>query len=225
MGALSKFLILICSSALTFAPVLPGAIMRTIPAAGGGGTIGPVSVAANGDDGEIWTTFFWSDGEDADGIGKMYLAASSPVYCFYRFILPSGISSGATITAATIEIWGEGNLSWENGVSDLEIKATDSGDAPAPTEGGHRLTEDGGSTAQCAAEVAWNNVTWTTDAFNTSPSITTIIQELVNDNGGFSAGEAIVIWVNGTTGAQAHGQLMEFAGEANTARLTITWTP
>lgn len=214
----------LCVSAFS-ASVPPPLVSSKKPTAAGGsgGTIGPVSVAANADDGEIWTTFFWSDGEDVDGAGKMYFAGANEVWCFYRFVLPSGITSGATITSATLEINGINKVSWTDGTDDLVVTATDSGNASAPTTGGQRPSSDGGSTATTTAEVAWNNVTWSTSGFN-SVSVATIIQELVNDNGGLSSSAGIVFWVAGTDNSEAHGELLEHSG-TSPARLTIVWTP
>lgn len=220
-----KAIVLLLTLAVAHAQVvIPGAIMRSIATSGGGGTIGPISVANDAGDGEIFDTFFWSDGENNDGIGHVAFFGGLGIWNFFRFVLPSSIANGATITSATIELWGEGNSGWVNGESDLVVVATDSANASAPTTAGQRPTSDGGSTTLTTASVAWNNVTWTTDAWN-STTVTTLIQELVNDNSGLASGAGIVLWVRGVSSPEAFIQLNEFVGEANVAKLTIVVAP
>jgi hypothetical protein len=192
-------------------------------AVGGSGTIGPVSIAADADDGEIWSTFIWSTGEDDNGVGKIYYSGANYVWCYYRFVLPSAIPSGATITSATMDLWGEGSSSWSNGSDDLKIRCSDSANASAPASAGARPSLDGGSQATTTATVDWLNVTWTLNDWNTTPSLVSMIQELVDDNGGLASGAGIVLWVAGDSNHEVHTQLREFVGEDNVAKLTISY--
>jgi hypothetical protein len=196
---------------------------KPIASTGGSGTIGPISIAADGDDGEVWSSFFWDDGENNDGVGVISFGGANYVWGFFRFVLPSAIPSGSTITDSRLELWGESSVGWINGASDLRVYCNDSANAAAPTAGGDRPSLDGGSTSTTTASVNWNDVTWTLNAWNESPSLATMIQELVTDNGGLSSGAGIVLWVACTTTAQALTQLREFVGEDNVARLTITY--
>lgn len=194
---------------------------------GGGGTIGPISVAANGDDGIIIAgSGFYSAGEGADGNGYIGNGEGNDNIGFFRFILPSAIPSGATITSATIELQGTDQFAWVDGTDDLIIRATDSGNAAAPTTLGQRPSYLGGSTSTTTATVTWSNVTWATSGANTSPSFATVIQELVTDNGGLASSAGIVVWVNHNVNQHHYvaAELIEHSG-STPAKLTITWTP
>lgn len=229
-----KCLCLFLAWALAVAPVVDAAIItihgpvRHGSGGGGGGTIGPISIAADADDGDInETPELASNGDNGDGHGWFGSVSTSTAWVYLRFILPSGISSGATITSATLTVFGRDQFSWVNGTDDIQIRATDSANASAPTTGTHRPSAiSGGSTSTTTAVAAWNNVTWNTSGTNTSSDISSVIQELVTDNGGLSSSAGIVLWINTTaTSHYAALELNERAGSANVATLTITWTP
>lgn len=227
---MKRFLALV--TLLSFLPFAFGFVWiqpsRFVVAGGGGGTIGPISVAANGDDGIIIapTSGFYSAGEGADGNGYIGNGEGNDNLAFFRFILPSAIPSGATITSATIQLQGTDQFAWVNGTDDLIIRATDSGNAAAPTTLGQRPSYLGGSTSTTTATVTWSNVTWATSGANTSPSFATVIQELVTDNGGLASSAAIVVWVNHNVNQHHYVavELIEHSG-STPAKLTITWTP
>lgn len=195
-----------------------------------GATIGPIDVAANGDDGQIKSSpeEFHDDGENDDGVGWFGDVGSTRQFVFLRFVLPSGIPSGATISSATLEAYGRDQFNWDNGVDDIDIFATDSANASAPTTAGQRPNDgSGGSTAVTTAVASWDNVTWNTAGYNTSSSIASVIQELVDDNAGLASGAGIVLWLRidqSNPGSHyAALELLEHAG-INPSRLTITWT-
>ncbi len=193
-------------------------------------TIGPISVAADADDAEIYHNgsgwFFSSSGNSSDGLGWSgdgFTDTYSQIV-FFRFVLPSAIPFGATINSATIDLRGRSSFSWD-ATDDLQITATDSASAGAPTTAGERMVAAGGSTAVTTAVASWNNITWSTAGYNTSASIASVIQELVNDNNGLASGAGIVIWVNETNQISSYvaAELNEYAGSAEVAKLTINY--
>ena len=105
--------------------------------------------------------------------------------------------------------------------------ATASANASAPTTASERPTSFGGSTATTDTTIAWNNVTWNTSGWNTSSNLKSLIQELVDDNGGLASGAGIVLWVKTSTqlgGNYICTELNEHSG-SNPAKLTIEYTP
>lgn len=201
--------------------ILLGASVR-IQASGGGGTIGPVAIAANGDNGCIAGSNF-TGGVDNDQ-AYMGRADSAAQVGFYRFVLPSAIPNGSTISSATMVFQGTDQFQWDQGVDDLTIRATDSGNAAAPTVAGERLTIDGGSTVPTTAVVTWSNITWNTAGDNTSADIASVIQELVTDNSGLASGAGIVLWVRGTINLDHYAAAALLAFGGNPTRLNITFT-
>lgn len=191
-------------------------------------TIGPISIAANGNDGTYrYTAGAWtleSAGEGGAGVGYFGSASSLPYFLFLRFQLPSAIAGGTTIDAATIALEGLDSWDWVNGTDDLTIYATQSADAPAPADGDDYLNvEFGGTTPAAATSVVWSNITWNTSGTNTTPDIKSIIQELVNDYSGLAQNAHICVWFTGGTNGdhQVAAALLEHATGAPAA-LTIT---
>ena len=189
-----------------------------------GTTIGPISVAADADDGLIIsTTSFLSSGSLADGLGDI---GSGDHAGFFRFVLPSSIPSGATIISATLELTGLGTVSWVNGTDDLTVSATASANASAPTTAAATSADFGGSTAVTTAHALWDNVTWNTSGTNTFTGLAPVIQELVTTYGGLSSSAGIVLWVAGhNTFNAVQEELNEKTGSANVAKLTIVYSP
>ncbi len=116
----------------------------------------------SGDAGQFYATF------DAGVVG----VSSNIVYeDWYRFTGVSGLS-GATINASTIDLYGFDNLG-SGALS--KIYADDSAAPTAPTD----QASHAGKT-RTAAGVDWDG-TLSEGAWNTSPSINTIMQELADD--------------------------------------------
>ena len=186
-------------------------------------SLGPISVAAGADDAEIWGTNFYDNGESADFEGWIG-TSSTPQWVFLRFILPSAIPAGSTITAASVDVFSSAVSFWNNSTSDINLRATDVANASAPTTAAQRPVSDGGSTATTAAIVTWSNVTMGDSAYHTSADISSIIQELVNDNSGLANGAGIVIWLREANGLGEYANI-RLVGHATPkpAKLNITY--
>jgi hypothetical protein len=104
------------------------------------------------------------------------------------------------------------------------LRATDVANASAPTTAAQRPVSDGGSTATTAAIVTWSNVTMGDSAYHTSADISSIIQELVNDNSGLANGAGIVIWLREANGLGEYANI-RLVGHATPkpAKLNITY--
>jgi hypothetical protein len=224
MTRLFLILLLCCSAnaATLVATNFNAQTVRIGPAAGGGNIV--VSVAANNDDGQMLSSAWYNNGESSDGITWAGYVSSEEQYFVFNFVLSAAIPAGTTVTNATVRVYGRDAYLWSNGTDDLVVKATDAASAPVVANVSERPVEcDGGSTATTTTTVAWNNVTWDTAGWNTSPNISTVINELVSDNSGLANGARICLWING--GPVEHyvgGELYEHAG-SNPAELTIQW--
>jgi hypothetical protein len=195
-------------------------------------TIGPISVSANADDWNIPYDGTWSFYDDVLWPGEGW---NEPDWVGTRFILPSAIPVGATITDSTLTlIFIQANANWLSGEKFLKIYATDSADAAQVTTAGGRPDISGGSTTVTTQSVRWP----TSGDLNlpangssmTSNSIAAIIQELVNDYSGLAQSAHIVLWF-GTYPDGNHGSAwyeIEVASFENTtldpAALTIVYT-
>ncbi len=152
--------------------------------------------------------------------GCYYDATYTRINTLFR-LLNVTIGPGDTIDAATYQL--KAATSNAQTVHAI-ISAIDAANAAAPT------TYNGAENAtRTTATVTWNSVPgWTLDTWYTSLEIKAIIQELV-DIGGWSSGNALVIYVedNGTPTtagyyrrARSHDQ-----ASANAPKLDIDYTP
>lgn len=189
------------------------------------GNIGPISVSADANDGQVGgpSALYYGSGENSDGVGWAGYFSGSLQYVFFSFTLSAAIPAGTSVTNAIVEIYGRDQDTWDNGVDDLRISLTDAADAPVISTYAARPAEAGGSTT-ITTVVSWDNVTWNTAGFNTSANISSIINELVTDYSGLANGAKIGVWVRGVS-PTAHFigvELNEHSG-SNPARLTIQW--
>lgn len=167
-----------------------------------------VSVSAELDDVEIYDTSYWADGEGSNSVnwvGKWY---SLPVWGGLRFQLSSAIPSGATITSASISVFGDGREGWDDSNDYLTIIANDSADAPQVASQNDRpdgpnayyfSAPPGNVTGGSNTEVRWPSVgglAWNDALLNISPDISPLIQFLVNKHNGLASGASVQLWVH-----------------------------
>lgn len=199
------------------------ALMVLAPSAFAQTTIGPIIIAANGDDGF----------EDSSGTGNSTGNQVGPVdqsneWAYFRF---TGITipSGATITSAYITFGFDSSGQDE---PDLTIFGVDASNPSAPSWGGSTpisgLTPTTATVDWASTNLGSGNAPPVSD-FNT-PSLVTIVQELV-DSYSYSS-SAMAFFTRLRTGATADGS-RDFSvigldnatyGAASAARLTITYT-
>ena len=140
---------------------------------------------------------------------------------FIRFPAVS-IPIGATVTSATLTVKGYANETSGNVVAKIYANAADNPTAPTSYADaiGRTLT---------TANTTWTVTGQTTNQSITSPSITSVIQEIVN-RGGWSPGNAMVLFVNDSasnpaaTAVYVQEQSYNFS-PANSAILSVTYTP
>lgn len=131
------------------------------------------------------------------------------------------ILQGATIISATLEY---GLAESGGGTTNAQIAAQDTSNAVSPTNTSEFTTKQSNLTT---ARVNWNAVPhgdWGTEI--TSPSIVTIIQEIVN-RGDWTSGNAINMWV-GDNASPAFSHTTYFTYDCNGCgklpTLTITYS-
>ncbi len=128
-------------------------------------TIDP-QVGASGDDGTWWATLFNSTNGYTD-LGNNTVARNS----FHRF---TGVSLSGTVTTSYISVraWGQSTVA-----INLKIRADDEDNPTAPTS-----NSDAAGRAQTTAGIDWDtgSTNWNEGIFYDSPSINSVIQELID---------------------------------------------
>lgn len=161
------------------------------------------------DDSEVYNNSHYTNGEY--NLSDLYFGAhnNEPVWGAFRFRIPTAIPVGATITSASLSIYGESNFYWGNGSDYLLIIANDSANAPqvsgsadAPgAASGYYFTAAPGLTSGGAnVKVRWpsaGSLTWDESGVtpNISSDISALIQYLANKHGGLSAGSYVQLWI------------------------------
>jgi len=167
------------------------------------------SIESESDDAEIYLNDYFSNGEY--NMNDVYVGAhnNDPVWGVFRFRIPTAIPVSATITSASLSIYGQGNFYWDNGSDYLLIIANDAanasqvtGAADAPGAGsGYYFTASPGLTSGGAnVKVRWpsaGSLTWDESGVtpNISSDISSLIQFLVNKYAGLSAGSYVQLWI------------------------------
>lgn len=131
-----------------------------------------VSVAAGGDDGYVSGSSGFDDIGQQVQIGERSLASLSPSSAWFRFTGISGLA-GATIVSSYITL--RGHTSTIGVPHDNNIYAEDAAAPAAPTD----FSDYNGKTVTTAS-VAWNPTGVTAGSSHQSPSLNSIIQELVD---------------------------------------------
>lgn len=195
-------------------------------------TLGPYAPAANNDD---WCNYYdasWQHASDFGGFLAAGRTNNNRVWMGMRFALGAAIPSGATINSATLSVHTYAPTTW--GANDyLRIYATQSADAPQVTAASARPDLDSGSTELAAANVRWPaSGGWAPgeESWSDSPSIASIIQELVDDYGGLASGAHIVLWIAHGDGGGSGSPDNQYAihdyegGSSTRPTLTIVYT-
>jgi len=196
-------------------------------------TIGPTSIAADGDDGAIddgSSITLYASGESG-GIG--YFGEFDPNYyywAFFRFQLPSAIASGSTITSAKITMVSGGSWQWDADDA-LKIYAENSSDAAqVASEQAHPTNGSAKRTLTTAVQrwPASGGLTWPAAGTSIeSNTFTSVIQELIDDYSGLAQNAYIQLWITKDT-LQDTAEEVGYADYAHTsyapASITIVYT-
>lgn len=158
----------------------------------------------------------WSDyggfGFFDESLNSIYFGYYNLTYgstnCFMRYTNVT-IPQGATISAAylTHKCYNSLSTTTVNG----KISAVDEDNATAPTD--YASAE---AKTRTTASVNWNNVAaWTADANYQSPSIVTVIQEIVN-RVGWASGNALIIYIEDNSSTESNNTIRSsYAYDAN----------
>lgn len=181
------------------------------------------------DDGEICREYgpnpWLPNGEG----GELYMGHGNtdPTWGFHRFALSQAIPQGAVISQATLELYGVTTWNWSPGEA-LEIRAEQAADAQVVTSEADEPFQPKGRTVTLAT-VRWpasGGLAWTINGYNSSTNLASVLQDVVNTQGGLAQGAHVQLWVRG-----AQTSVGEVASPAygtpgfKPARLTISWTP
>jgi hypothetical protein len=133
----------------------------------------------------------------------------------FEFVLTAEIPNGATIDAAYITVQANALAADDPNV---DISAEDSADAPDFV-----TNADVTSRTRTAASAQWTATGIGTSPVN-SPSIVSVLQELVDDNGGLVNGAGIVIFMDGRSDALSTFAVVSLEGTGAPAALHIEFT-
>lgn len=133
----------------------------------------------------------------------------------FEFPLTQAIPSGSTIDVAYITVHANSTAADDPNV---DIRGEDTADAPD-----FATNADVTSRTRTTASVQWTTTGIGTGAVN-SPSIVSILQELIDDNGGLANGASIAIFLDGRSDAISTFQIMSIEGAGTEAALHIEFT-
>lgn len=200
---------------------------------GGSTQIGPLVISDDLDDGAMWPTILlregaWMPSGEEPGLG---FCGEYPVgeryFAYLRFTLPQAVPADATITSATLELFGHATYLWSDGHA-LRVWAQESDDAPQVS--GLADYPDAGLVQLGDLSLRWADaddagLTWAIPGPNASPDLAAVLQHLVDGNGGLDEGAHIQLWVAedelGGMGEEV-GWYDSIAGAETSPRLTLT---
>jgi hypothetical protein len=193
----------------------------TVSSAGTPGQIGSINPSASADDGAMWYDSGWrfNNSYTLTGWGKFN---GYREWAFVRFTIPTAIASTATITSATLELWGSSHVECD----DYYVYVTESSDAPAPATASDRPSIDGGGTTTYPTSEGGTGSIHAASTFVSGQynqiSITSLIQHLVTTYG-LAPGSHVVVWLAGATAEPTTAEDTAYANDYTSAlpRLTI----
>lgn len=159
-----------------------------------------LTILSNTDDGEVNEKQEYLPSGEAGGEGDpkaIYMGHwfSGPCWGFYRFQLQLAIPAMATITEATLSLYGlaapTASAAWNPGVHALLVLGEDSADAPTVARAE--------IPAMIQPSVRWpmsGGLAWTTDGDNTV-DVGSLIRWLVQAKGGLAAAAHVQLWLRG----------------------------
>jgi hypothetical protein len=189
-----------------------------------------LSINSNDQDGETAedtpTNFFNIDGEGGEQVylGNWDTGGSRKMWLFLNFTLSKDIPSGSTINSSYLTIGGAGQFNWDSNNYYANIYVQDTNDASLPTMFDDSPNEANGNLV--FSPVRWPNsggLFW--QQINTSPDISSLVQELVDKYDGLSSGSKIQIWISTPSFGSASQLIYADYGHANhKADLSINWS-
>jgi len=189
-----------------------------------------LSILSNDKDGEASidfpTNFFNIDGEGGEQVflGNWGGSGENKMWLFLNFTLTKDIPSGSTINSSFLTLGGDGRYNWDTNNYYANVYIQDTDNATPPSEYDDAPNEANGTLV--LSPVRWpstGGLFW--EQVNTSPNISSLIQELVDKYEGLSAGSNIQIWVSTPSYGSAAQLIYADFGHANhKADLSINWS-
>lgn len=183
------------------------------------------------DDGEVDGDALAPDGEPG-GSGRALMIGSwdgSSTWSYFRFTLDRAIPPTATVTAASLRLFGTTSVGpWDPDVHALIVFGEDSADAPAVASQADNPDLTSGRPI-CDTSVRWpetGGLVWE-PGWNASTDLARILQRLVALHGGLEAGAHVQLWLRGAfrdVGAEVGCDTWTGPPE-NLATLAIEWGP
>lgn len=203
----------------------PNAGMFTLLAARKTSDSQSLTITTENDDGEGYgTTDLYFNGESNDSLDYAGSYDSLPTFSFFRFTLSKSIPAGASITSATLSVYGTTSVgTWGSNSDYLVIQLNDSANA-SQVSAASQFPNGGGNFTTTVRWPSSGGLTWAIAGLNTTPNISSLVQTLVNKYGGLSAGSHIQVWIySPQTGVRSEVELAEY-GHANfNTHLNISW--
>lgn len=170
-----------------------------------------LQVSAAGDDGSASSAYF----SDAGVASKNYLGLYSGVYAFSNWNRFQNVTipQGATINSASMQLF----LSSYTGASSVTVYGNKVANAANPTD-----NTDYTNKARTSASVSWNIGTPGANSWATSPSLVSVIQEIVNQ-GTWASGNAMLILLD-YVASSFYYQVNAYESGSNAAKLAIDYT-
>jgi len=174
-----------------------------------------LTVTAAADDGEVWLpNYFYPDGEGSNH--ELYIGADSgkTMWGYFRFALGQSIPGKATISAATLRVYGVGVWQWQSTMA-IEVLAELSADAPVVTKASEAPITGSSARAVTTAVVRWpatGGMSWSQSAWNTAPSVAALLQEVVTKQSGLAAGSHLQLWIRGAQTSSGAVGIADYLG-------------
>ena len=180
-----------------------------------------LSIAQTADDGEVSNTGVLSNSSSAVGSGQV---SSSPYWSFYRFKLNKSIPQGSVISKANINLFGSGSSNWTSGKG-LKVYVQLSSNAEVVY--GNNYCPGCSTTVNVSSAITWGSpsLSWVVGQYNTSPDLSSIIQEVVNSNS-IKADQYIQVWVSRSSTYPSNGLVFtedKSASSSQNAVLILEW--
>jgi hypothetical protein len=186
------------------------------------------SVSADDRDGETYEStvgFFNQDGEGGNQVffGNWGGSGQNKMWLYLNFTINKDIPSGSTIKGSRLTLGGDGVISWNANVDYANIYVQDSSDSVPVASFNDTPNESNGNLV--FSPLRWpavGGLTW--EVVNTSPDVSSLIQQLVDKYDGLSSGSRIQFWIS-TPSKGSASQLIyaDFGHASHKADLDISW--
>lgn len=189
-----------------------------------------LSISSNNQDGEATedttNNFFDIDGEGGEQVffGTWDTGGSKKMWLFLNFTLTKDIPSGSTVNSSYLTLGGDGQFNWDSNNYYAKIYIQDTDDANLATSFDDAPNEINGNLVlspqrwPSSGGLFWQQI-------NTSPNISSLIQQLVDKYDGLSSGSKIQLWISTPSFGSASQLIYADFGHANhKADLSINWS-